>query len=215
LSPRSAGVRIGHAVFVPLLVALATASTVSAQIAFSGSETSGTIAPNNLVWSLVSNDQTVSGSFRGFSVFGLPGLGAGDVTWPSGVGMLQSFTITFTDLPSGVSIDQTPESDPHSYDDNTRMQAGAAYFTRSFSGSNTVTFAAPAGSNLSAGTPFFLNIAFTGGAVTTVQFSGNWNSHTVTSVPTLSTWGLALCSLLLMGLALWKLPRLSEDVNPS
>jgi hypothetical protein len=153
----------------------------------------------------------VLGSFRGFSVFGSPGLGAGEVAWPSGVGTLQSFTITFTGLPSGVSIDQTP--DPGGFNDTTRMYGGAAVFTPSFTGSNTVTFTAPAGSNLTAGTQVFVNIAFTGGTVTTVQFSGSWNG--ATSVPTLSKWGLALCSLLLMGLALWKLPRLSDDVNLS
>src|SRR5262245_41414561 len=68
-------------------------------IPFSGSGSSGTIAPGEF-WSI--NDL---GTFS----FGSPGVGAGILPWPGPPtpGDITDFTITFTGLPAGVTINPT------------------------------------------------------------------------------------------------------------
>ena len=191
--------------YLVLLTAMAASLTGQcATIAFSGSGASGTINPDSLPWLLVPNDSTTPlncgpGTINrcDISVWGVPGLGAANATWGDSSASAVAFTITFTNLPGGVTIDQTSDPDPSSFDDYTRFidLDDSVVWTPSYSGGNTVTFTGP-GDQLSFGTDFFLNIAFTGGNIETADFTGSW---TVASVPEPGT--LALTGLVLLGAA--------------
>jgi hypothetical protein len=142
------------------------ATVAMADITFSGSGTSGSIAPG-LMWSF---DETTV--FRGLPVWGVPGLGDGNATW-TGSGPVDDFTITFT----GLTIDQTPDPNPTGVGDFTRFHlADDTPWTASFIGTDTVHFTAPDPSHwLYPGTQFFVNIAFTDQNVETVTFTGSWS----------------------------------------
>jgi len=140
-----------------------------AQITFSGSGSSGVLNPGQ-PWEVTPNSQTVDPGFRGVSVWGTPGLGFGDDVWTGSPGVV-GFTITFLNLPAGVTIDQTPNSG--GFNDDTRFAGLDGLWVPIFTGGNTVTFIGSTDS-LSAGSPFFVNVAFAGGTVTTVNFTGEW-----------------------------------------
>jgi hypothetical protein len=71
-----------------ILITLAMSSVAAAAvIPFSGSGANGTIAPGSLQWSMLDGNNNL---FRGVSVWGVPGLGDGNQTWPSGFGNLLS-----------------------------------------------------------------------------------------------------------------------------
>ena len=192
-------------IFMPLVVLAVAAGTAApaATIAFSGSGTSGTINPDSLLWTLVPDDSTVcctptppNPAARDISVWGIPELGSSDEFWPSGVGDAVSFSITFTGLPGGVTIDQTADPAPTGFDDYTRFHNGddTIIWTPSYSDGDTVTFTASTPSEyLSAGTPFYVNIAFTGGTVDTVDFTGDW---TTAEVPEPGSLSLAVLAFL-------------------
>ncbi len=144
------------------------ASVAMADISFSGSGTSGSIAPGQS-WVLTSNAANL---LRGLAVWGVPGLGNGDSTW-NGSGPVDDLTITFT----GLTIDQTPDANPNGANDFTRFHlADDTPWTVSFIGTDTVHFTAPDSSLwLNPGTQFFVNVAFTDSNVQTVNFSGSWS----------------------------------------
>src|SRR5437879_5199904 len=165
-------------------------------INFSGSGSSGSIAPNALPWSLLSAREN---PFRGVSVWGVPGFGNGNATWPSGNGNALSFTIAFTGLPGGVSIDQTPDPNPTGVDDFTRFHRGddGVIWTPVYGGGNSVTFTAPI--IMPAGTDFFVNVAFTGDVGSSVSFTGNWVTDTA-AVPEPGSFGLVAVAILAAGI---------------
>jgi PEP-CTERM motif len=181
-----------------LLGALAAASVAQGgTISFSGLGFSGTMNPNSLPWVVTANDTSVSSGFRGISVWGTPGLGAGNDAWPSGIGSATAFTITFTGLPNGVTIDQTADPTPFSFDDYTRFQSpnGSSVWTPNYSGGNSVTFTAPG--PMTAGTNFFVNVAFTGGAVNdSIGFNGSFTTTPEPGSLSLMFVGLAGAAIL-------------------
>ena len=179
---------------------LVTSIGQSATVTFSGSGTTGTMSPG-VPWLLVANDSSLGGS--GISVWGTPGLAQDETTWPAADGVLSSLTITFTGLPAGVSINEA--ADPGGYNDSTRFQSnGGVDWTETFTGTNTVTFTAPAGQSVPAGGSFFVNIGFVGGTVSTVNFTGAFNGTAAPEPATLSMTGLALMGLAFAGSRKWK-----------
>jgi hypothetical protein len=168
------------AAYVGLLAAarLAQAGTIS----FAGSGSSGTIAlPSGSVpWSVQLD--TVNPPQ---SSWGIPGLMKGLVSWPAGNGSLTGFDVTFTGLPSGVSINPSPApTSPFGSDNSTRFSdtTQGFLFDRSLSG-NSVTFTAPAGKSVSPGDNLFVNVVFTGNAGP-VTFSGHLTTtDTIAATP--------------------------------
>src|SRR5580698_5906587 len=90
----------------------ASAETIS----FGGSGTTGTL-PTGEPWAIIADP-----SQRDVPTWGIPGLGLGNATY-GGPDALIEFSITFTNLPVGITIDQTPDPTPFGYDDFTRFQA--------------------------------------------------------------------------------------------
>ena len=196
------------AMLVALAVLVGSSVAVAAVIPFDGSGSSGTIPPGSLQWTMTDGGDNI---FRGVSIWGIPGLGNGNQTWPLGVGNLISFTITFNGLPAGVAIDQTPDPSPTGVDDFTRFHRGddGVIWIPSFSGTNTVTFDPPTGYSMPPGTEFFLNIAFTDGMTaasaasvqfTNIDFTGSWTTDAVEAVPEPAS--ISLVALAALGAAL-------------
>jgi hypothetical protein len=189
-------------IFMPLVVFVVAAGSAApaATIDFSGSGTSGTINPNSLAWVLTPDDSAVPflSSPRDISVWGSPGLGENYNTWPTGDGQAVSFSITFTGLPDGVTIDQTADTMPTGFDDFSRFHndTDTIIWTPSYSGGDSVTFTAPSGYSMPAGTEFYVNIAFAGGTVDTVDFTGDW---TTAAVP--EPGSLLLAAVAFLGMA--------------
>ena len=187
----------GQSVLWSLAALLACPFAQGATINFSGSGVSGTINPDALPWVLTPNDTGIGISPRGISVWGTPGLSGGNDIWPAGNGAAIAFTITFSGLAGGITIDSSADPNPSGFDDFTRFHSnGDSVIWTPSVGGNTVTFTAPGGGSLTAGTPFFTNIAFSGGLVYTVTFSGMWTTSDVPEPGTLSLVGLiGICTV--------------------
>lgn len=140
-------------------------------IPISGSGASGTVSilGNLLPFSAANNQGNGDGSW------GIPGLFAGTVNWPAGSPVVGQFSVTFTGLPMGVSIDPVPPPTiPGGSDESTRFSnlTDSVLWDRTIAG-NTVTFQAPPGTFLNPGDNFFINVAFDGPIVpANLQFSG-------------------------------------------
>jgi len=178
-------------------------------IPFAGSGSTGTINPG-LPWTLTPNSDTVS-ILRGVSVWGTPGLGSGDDTWPAATDPAVEFSITFTGLPGGVTIDQSPDPSPTAFDDFTRDHNAndTVIWTPTYTGGNTVTFDAPAGYTLTPGTQFYINIAFAGGTVNTVDFTGDFVTTEVLGGQVPEPGSLLLVGLGLISTAIFARKRLT------
>jgi len=157
---------------------------------FSGSGSSGTL-PTGEAWAIIADP-----TLRDVPTWGVPGLGQGNASY-GGPDALIEFSVTFTNLPVGITIDETPDPTPLGYDDYTRFQGlNGVYWNIAYTGTNTVTFFAPGnGSGIQAGQQFFVNVAFAGGALTTVAFTG-----TETTIPEPSTFALLGAGLGVAGL---------------
>jgi hypothetical protein len=142
-------------------------------------------------------------------VWGSPGLSTGTDTWPALTGEAVEFSITFTGLPGGVTIDQSADPTPLSFNDFTRFHStgDSTIWTPTYSGGNTVTFDPPSGFSLAPGTDFFVNIAFTGGPVNGVQFTGDF--ITAATVP--EPGSLLLVAVGLLSAALCARRRISKE----
>ena len=146
-------------------------------IPFSGSGTSGTIAPGE-PWAI---------NAFGTMSWGSPGVGLGILAWPGPPTPqdITDFTITFRGLPAGVTID--PASLATAAQDCAGGPGGGTVFCSETPAAiyqwipslspdhDTITWEAPAGGALFGGDDYFVNIFFTG-AVPGVTFTGAWTS---------------------------------------
>ncbi len=149
-----------------LLIGTLTAGTIP----FSGAGSSGTLATGQ-AWLLVFDSTSVDPGFRGVSVWGVPGLGAGNASW-TGPETVIGFDVVFN-LPTGVSIDQTPDSG--AFNDDTRMYINGVPWTPTFLGLNEVRFDM-SGGPMSTGNSFFVNVAFSDQRVLGPAGWTGWNS---------------------------------------
>jgi hypothetical protein len=185
-------------------------SAFASTIPFAGTGASGTINPSSLAWTLTPNSDTVS-ILRGVSVWGTPGLGTGDDTWPAATDPAIAFTITFSSLPGGVTIDQSADPSPTAFDDFTRGHNAddTVIWTPTYTGGNTVTFNAPGGYSLTPGTQFYINIAFAGGTIDTVNFTGDFVTTEVLGGEVPEPGSLLLAGLGLISIAIFARKRLT------
>ncbi|GGA65637.1 hypothetical protein GCM10011507_16530 [Edaphobacter acidisoli] len=169
-----------------LLVALvlcsfaALAKADSIVIPFSGSGSSGTIAPGE-PW--VANG-------GGTTSWGSPGLNQGVLAWSGSVSNITDLSITFTGLPQGVVIDDLGTICGGGAYGGTVLCTGTtgAYlpylWTSTISnGGDTITFDALPGVTLGPGQSYFLNILFSGSEGDTVNFTGGWSSPSTVPEP--------------------------------
>ena len=125
----------------------------------------------------------------GVYVWGMPGLGDGTLGF-AGPDSAADFHIEFTGLPTGVTIDATLASGPGGFETTTRFSnvSQSALWTRVIGGGGTsVSFFAPAGFELQTGEQFFLNVVFTGGAITgPIGFEASWTGSEIPEPGTLA-----------------------------
>jgi hypothetical protein len=165
-------------VLAALALVLGGAGRASADyIPFSGSGFSGTVVPSPGAgaWSVQHSNS-----------WGIPGVDQGVRLWTRG-GTETAFTVTFTNLPAGVTI--APGG-------NTQFSTPPASATSAWAPSfspdgRTVTFTAPAGGGLTPGTLFHVTVSFTGNVGPGgVAFAGAFDPQDAPSAPEPS--GLAL-----------------------
>jgi hypothetical protein len=102
------------------------------------------------------------------------------VAGPPTPGDITDFTITFTELPAGVTIDPTSLSTGQNCAACTQFAsspfvAGNQWVPVLSNGNDTITFTAPTGFELNFGREYFVNILFTG-RESSVTFTGGWSS---------------------------------------
>jgi hypothetical protein len=151
-----------------------SAQATAGYIAFSGSGTSGTIStpPVSIPWA-------VNGG--GANTWSIPAKGAGVATWGAS-GSVSEVTITFTDLPSGITIDADVSGS------GTLLNASPfdTIWTNSASADgHTITFTAPSGHPLNPGDEFLLAVHFLGGSLPSggVSFTGAFDPQLATPEP--------------------------------
>jgi uncharacterized repeat protein (TIGR01451 family) len=151
----------------------ASFTTIASTLPFSGSGTSGTISipPGSVPWS-VQNDTSNTSQ----DSWGIPGLFQGTATWP-GLQSANFFTVTFTNLPTGVFINPLPAppaGDSTQFQDSTSQTDWGGTISPD---GLTVTFTAPAGLPLNPGDSFFVSAVFTGHVDPSgVSFTGEFQS---------------------------------------
>jgi len=168
-----------------LILASAAMAGATIVIPFSGSGSSGTIAPGE-AWTI-----------NQLSTFnwGTPGVGQGFETW-NGTIPIEDFTITFA-FTNGVQITNL-ETGPTCGTGNETVFCEAKGtlipWTPVLSNNGaTVTFTAPSQLMLLPGDSFFINIYFNGDEGSTVTFRGGWSQE---AVPEPFTLGLTASGLL-------------------
>ena len=135
----------------------------------------------------------------GNSVWGVPGLGSGIVTY-TGANASDNFEITFLLPVFGTTsvIDQTP-STGGSYNTQTRLSVFDAgtwtEWTPTFINGNSVAFF---GGTIKSGDSFYVNVAFTGSDLSGANagFSATWSAG---AVPEPSTWAMMLAGFAGLG----------------
>ena len=171
-----------------LMVAFVTVAHAGIVIPFSGSGSSGTIAPGE-AWTI-----------NQLSTFnwGSPGIGLGFETWNASI-PVEDFTITFTSLVNGVQITNL-EMGPTCGTGNETVFCEASgtlipWTPVLSNGGATVTFTAPSPLMLLPGDSFYINIYFSGDEGSSVAFTGGWSQETVPEPFTLGLTGLGLLTV--------------------
>ncbi len=148
--------------------------TAYADIPFSGSGLSGTIAPSALPFTYDADGGVLEGDW------GVPGVGFGTLTWTD-PRTIHDFEITF-DLPPGTIIDPAQVVIGSGAGCVGSTGGGTTFCTSPFTtpwtptlvGTNEIEFVAPPGGDLVTGDSFFVNIFFAGADPSGVAFSGAW-----------------------------------------
>jgi hypothetical protein len=178
--------------FLPRILTLIVASAAMAGativIPFSGSGSSGTIAPGE-AWTI-----------NQLSTFnwGSPGVGLGFETWNGSIDV-EDFTITFLRLPAGVQLTNLEQGLTCGTSSQTVFCSTSgslhAWTPMLSNGGATVTFTAPAPEMLVPSESFYINIYFSGDEGSSVVFTGGWSA-----VPEPFTLGLTGSGLLTVGI---------------
>lgn len=146
--------------------------TAYADIPFSGSGSSGFIAPGQ-PFAYDGDGGVLEGDW------GVPGVGLGTLTWTGPT--IHDFEITF-DLPQGTIIDPAQVTVGNGAGCAGGTFGGTTFCSTPFAtpwtptlvGTDGITFVAPAGGDLVSGDTFFVNIFFAGPDPNGVAFSGAW-----------------------------------------
>jgi hypothetical protein len=173
-----------------VIVVLAAASTSHAlDLAWGGSGLSG-VDPLGNAWQILNTGP------GGASVWGIPGNGLGTTGFQGPAdGFVRDFHISFLDLPADVSI--VPTATGTDANLTTFADTGDPGFTvwnRAIHSASSVSFAAPAGTQLDVGESFFTNVVLSR-ALSTLEISGlsfraRWTDDGVIPEPATATLGL-------------------------
>ncbi len=164
---------------------------------------SGTDAFGNpWTWNKTLGPRSATSPGAGFSAWGTPGLGDGVVTY-EGANPSNDFVVSF-DFFLSAAIDESPASMAGGYEETTRFSADGVLWTPIFNGTDSVEFDAPAGTWITKGETFFVNVVFDGtqGKLlngNSAGFSATWSA----SIPETSTWamlGIGFAGIGLVGL---------------
>jgi hypothetical protein len=138
----------------------------------------------------------------GYSVWGVPGLGAGEAIFNTTTGYkAEDFAVSFVSFVRPSIINETPSPSPQGYNEYTRFSSdiGGVYYawTPVYDGTKSVTFNAPSEAAwLSNGDKFFVNIVFEEKSLT-----GNNTGFTAafSAIPEISTWAMMLAGFGALG----------------
>jgi hypothetical protein len=166
-----------------LFVACAAIASATIVIPFSGSGSSGTIAPGE-PWII-----NQLGTFN----WGTPGIGLSFGTWNGSIAV-EDFTITFTSFTNGQQITNLETGPTCGTGSQTVLCLASGTLTPwtpvLSNGGTTVTFTAPGGQMMLPGDSFYINIYFSSDPGSTVTFTGGWSQETVPEPFTLALTGL-------------------------
>jgi hypothetical protein len=142
----------------------------------------------------------VGGVAPGLSAWGSPGLGAGEISGYDGSKPATDFAIAFLTSGTGTFINTAPSPGPGGYNEFTRMTVNGVAWTPVYSPGTDpleVDFIAPAGSTLTNGEDYFVNVIFTTGDLSGANagFSAVFSS----SVPEASTWAMMIFGMAAAG----------------
>jgi PEP-CTERM motif len=149
----------------------------------------------------------------GLSVWGVPGLGDGEVDDYNGSVPATDFFVAFLTSATGTYINTTPSSGPGGYNEETRFTVCAptcVAWTPVYNPAVDpleVDFYAPAGSSLVKGDEYFVNVVFTTGALsgTNAGFSAVYSA-----IPEPASWAMMLLGVAGVGGALRSARRKHE-----
>jgi hypothetical protein len=164
-----------------------------------GTGDSGTDAFGNpWEWNLTLGPASSSSPGAGFSAWGTPGLGAGEVPYGSST-PANDFEISFLTVVTGASILETPSPFAGGYNEFTRFDAGGVEWTPTYVGGSQVIFTAPAGTWLTSGEDYFVNVVFTNGTLN--GSNAGFSAVFTATVPEAPTWAMMLLGFAGLGYA--------------
>jgi hypothetical protein len=140
---------------------------------------------------------------KGYSVWGIPGLGKGEATFNTTSGFrAEDFAVSFVNFIRPSIINQTPSPGPGGYNEYTRFTSdvgGVLYeWTPVYDGTKNVTFTAPSQAAwLSNGDKFFVNIVFD---EKTLSGANTGFTAAFSAIPEISTWAMMFAGFAGLGL---------------
>jgi PEP-CTERM motif len=192
---------VGKLLVLSCLLALASLRASAGNITFSGSGTSGTVAPG-VSFSYDADGAEVEGDW------GIPGVSAGTLGWPSGYGTATDFEITFNfpTSPAGVpptAIDPAQIAIGNAAGCEGESTGGTTFCAGPYNSpwiadlisSNTIEFFASPGDALTPGDSFFVNIFFSGPDPSGASFCGSWSESETPEPSSLLLLGTGLLGL--------------------
>src|SRR5271165_2902730 len=128
-----------------------------------------------------------TGPGKGYSAWGTPGLGLGEATY-EGANPSNDFDVSFSYFVK-TAIDEQPATVPVvNYEETTRFVVNGVLWTPTYDGTKSVEFDAPAGTWITKGETFFVNVVFDKKNLSGANagFSAEWSA----TVPEASTWAM-------------------------